>query len=31
MGLAIDAAFDTDEITSKVEDWLENKVKDELL
>ena len=31
MGLAIDASFDTDEITSKVEDWLENKVKDELL
>ena len=31
MGLAVDASFDTDEITSKVEDWIENKVKDELL
>ena len=31
MGLAIDASYDTGEITSKVEDWIENKVKDELL
>nr|WP_314532368.1 flavodoxin [uncultured Fusobacterium sp.] len=30
VGLAIDASFDEDEIASKVEDWLENKVKDEL-
>lgn len=31
MGFVIDVLFDIDEIILKVEDWLENKVKDELL